>query len=151
MFEGSISTNLFIFHWIIFEGVVYAHARYNIVFSKCSLFYLNLRKCILCNVRPGRLTSAPRIRAVWSKKKICILGYPKCAKWRFWSDFADVQTDLNLCWAHMFEGCFLLLWLRSFALLILIGSANFWEYCNILTSPRYRIVLGKQNFTWTLL
>ena len=28
--------------------------------------------------------------------------YPKCAEWRFWSDYAD----LNLHWAHMSEGTF---------------------------------------------
>ena len=29
-------------------------------------------------------------------KKLCILGYPKCAQWRFWSDCANAQADLNL-------------------------------------------------------
>ena len=32
----------------------------------------------------------------------CILGYPKCAQWRFWSDCVNVQADLNLLWeAHI--------------------------------------------------
>ena len=35
-----------------------------------------------------------------------ILGYPKCAQWRFWSDCANAQADLNLRWAHMSEGTF---------------------------------------------
>ena len=39
-------------------------------------------------------------------KKLCILGYPKCAGWRFWSDCANAQSDLNLHWTHMFEGTF---------------------------------------------
>ena len=39
-------------------------------------------------------------------KKLCILGYPKCAQWRFWSDCAKAQADLNLRWAHMSEGTF---------------------------------------------
>ena len=39
-------------------------------------------------------------------KKLCILGYPKCAQWRFWSDCANAQSDLNLHWVHMFEGTF---------------------------------------------
>ena len=32
------------------------------------------------------------------------LGYLKYGQWRFWSDFANAQADLNLCWAHMSEG-----------------------------------------------
>ena len=50
-----------------------------------------------------------RTCAVWSvfvvhMKKLCILGYPKCAQWRFWSDCANAQADPTLCWAHMSEG-----------------------------------------------
>ena len=40
------------------------------------------------------------------KKMFCILGDPKCAQWRFWSDCANAQADLNLRWAHMSEGTF---------------------------------------------
>ena len=39
-------------------------------------------------------------------KKLCILNYPKCAKWKLWSDWANAQVDLNLRWAHMSEGTF---------------------------------------------
>ena len=39
-------------------------------------------------------------------KKFCILGYPKCVQWRFWSDYANAQADLNLRLAHMSEGMF---------------------------------------------
>ena len=39
-------------------------------------------------------------------KKLCILGYQKGAQWRFWSDCANAQADLNLLWAHMSEGMF---------------------------------------------
>ena len=31
-------------------------------------------------------------------KKHCIIGYLKCAQWRFWWDCADGQVDLNLRW-----------------------------------------------------
>ena len=41
-----------------------------------------------------------------SMKKHCILGYPKCAQWRFRSDCAKAQSDLNLRLAHMSEGTF---------------------------------------------
>ena len=37
-------------------------------------------------------------------KKLYILGYSNCAQWRFWSDCANAQADLNLRWAHMSEG-----------------------------------------------
>ena len=29
---------------------------------------------------------------------------PKSAQWRFWPVCANVQANLNLCWAHMSEG-----------------------------------------------
>ena len=34
-------------------------------------------------------------------KSLCFIGYPKCAHWRFRSDCANAQADLNLRWAHM--------------------------------------------------
>ena len=39
-------------------------------------------------------------------KKLCILGYQKCAQWRFWSDCMNAQTYLNFHWAHITEGMF---------------------------------------------
>ena len=39
-------------------------------------------------------------------RKLCILGYPKCTQWWFWSDFANVKADLNLRWACMSEDTF---------------------------------------------
>ena len=52
------------------------------------------------------------IRAIWlirvfvvRMKELFILGYPKCAQWRFWSDYcANVQAVLNIRWANMSEG-----------------------------------------------
>ena len=46
---------------------------------------------------------------VWSvfivcMNKVCILGYPKCAQWRFWSHCTNVQAYLNFSWLHMSEG-----------------------------------------------
>ena len=41
---------------------------------------------------------------VVSRKKLGIVGYPKFAQWRFWSDYANAQADLNLRWAHKAEG-----------------------------------------------
>ena len=34
------------------------------------------------------------------------IGYPKCVKGRFRSDNANVQADLNIRAAHLFEGTF---------------------------------------------
>ena len=39
-------------------------------------------------------------------KKRNILSYPKERQWRFWSDCANAQADLNLRWAHISEGTF---------------------------------------------
>ena len=66
----------------------------------------NLRKRTF---RYVRLTKAAHPRClirvfIVRTKKLCILGYPKCAQWRFWSDCANAQSDLNLRWAHISEG-----------------------------------------------
>ena len=63
------------------------------------------------HTRTTKTQISMRICAVWSVfvvriQKLCILGYPKCAQWRFWSDCANAQADLNLRWAHMSEGTF---------------------------------------------
>ena len=36
-------------------------------------------------------------------KKLCILGYPKCAQWRLSSDCANAQADLQHCLVYMPE------------------------------------------------
>ena len=33
-------------------------------------------------------------------KKAWVLSYPICTQRRLWSDWADAQADLSLCWAH---------------------------------------------------
>ena len=55
--------------------------------------------------QPAHLRSLIRV-FVFRMKKLCILGYPKSAHWRFWSDCANVQADLNLRWAHRSDGTF---------------------------------------------
>ena len=35
------------------------------------------------------------------RKKLCILGYPKYIQWRSWSDWVNVQADLNHVSAHV--------------------------------------------------
>ena len=68
---------------------------------------------------PARLNRNVRVRNYWHvfptntqirlisvvvvrMRKLCILCYPKCAQWRFWSQCANKQADLKLCWVHMF-------------------------------------------------
>ena len=49
--------------------------------------------------KPEHLCSLIRVFAI-HKKKLCILGLPKSAQWRFWSAWTTAKADLNLCWAH---------------------------------------------------
>ena len=58
-------------------------------------------------VLPTMTQISLRFCTVWSVflvrvKKLCIPVYPKCVQWRFWSDCANAQADLNLRWAHTF-------------------------------------------------
>ena len=39
-------------------------------------------------------------------RKLCVIDFPKCARWRFWSYCLNTQADLNLCWAHISEATF---------------------------------------------
>ena len=54
----------------------------------------------------NRLTDRPRNLIRIFVVPNCILRYPKCAKWKFWSDCANAQADLNFRWAHLSEGTF---------------------------------------------
>ena len=55
-------------------------------------------------------------------KKLCSLGYPKCAQWRVWSDSAKTRDDANFRWKHMIEG------MTAIALLWLIYSKRNGHY-----------------------
>ena len=64
-----------------------------------------------CHVCQTRTQISLHTCTVWSvfivcMTKLCIHCYLKCAQWRFWSDCANAQSDLNLRWAHMSEGTF---------------------------------------------
>ena len=48
----------------------------------------------------GHPPSLIRVFAV-RMKKAWVLSYPLSAQWRLWSDWADAQADLSLCWEHM--------------------------------------------------
>ena len=42
-------------------------------------------------------------------KKLCILGFSKCALWRFWSDCMNAQADLNLQWMLSNKVCVIII------------------------------------------
>ena len=49
--------------------------------------------------QPGHPPSLIRVLAV-RMKKAEVIGYPLSAQQRLWSDWADAQADLSLCWAR---------------------------------------------------
>ena len=49
--------------------------------------------------QPGHSPSLIRVFAV-RMKKAWVLSYPMSAYRRLWSDWADAQADLSLCWVH---------------------------------------------------
>ena len=50
--------------------------------------------------QPGHSPSLIRVFTV-HMKKAWVLSYSLSAQLRLWSDWADAQADLSLCWAHM--------------------------------------------------
>ena len=48
----------------------------------------------------GRLPGLIRVFTVRTKKS-WVLSYPLSAQQKLWSDWADAQADLSLCWTHM--------------------------------------------------
>ena len=63
----------------------------------------------MCTKEDSNQPALPRslIRVfVVRMKAVCILGYSKCVYWRFWSDCANAQADLNVRSAHMSQGTF---------------------------------------------
>ena len=80
-----------------------------------------------------------KICAVWSviivgMKNICILGYPKCSQWRFWSDYVNVLTDLNLGWVQMSNST-----LSDIAAHLLITETHLFIYTENFTSKKIKI------------
>ena len=50
--------------------------------------------------QPGHLPCLIRVFAILMMKA-WTLSYPLSTQWRLRSDWADAQTELSLCWAHM--------------------------------------------------
>ena len=61
-----------------------------------------VRKCTLWHVRNCAIIRIFDVRL----ETLSMFGYPKRAQWRFWSDCANAQADLNLRWALMSGGTF---------------------------------------------
>ena len=66
-------------------------------------------------------TSAQSDQSLLSAWRNCILGYPKWAQWRFWSDCTFVQSDQILCWAQMSED-------MLSSMLSSVAQVVFWSY-----------------------
>ena len=49
--------------------------------------------------QPGHPPSLIRVSAI-RMKKVWVFSYPLSALRRLWTDWADTQADLSLCWAH---------------------------------------------------
>ena len=62
--------------------------------------------------QPGHPPSRIRVFAV-RMKKAWVLSYPLSAQRRLWSDWADAQADLSLCWAHSHFVGFVMRWLKK--------------------------------------
>ena len=70
------------------------------------------------SVHPAKTQISLGIGPVWSvfpirMKKAWVLSYPLSAQRRLWSDWADAQADLSLCWAHSHFVGFVMSWLKS--------------------------------------
>ena len=69
------------------------------------------------HVCPAETQISLGIHPVWSvftvrMKKVWVLSYPLSAQQRLWSDWADAQADLSLCWVHSHFVGFVMRWLK---------------------------------------
>ena len=71
-------------------------------------------------------------------KKLCIIGYPKCAHWRFWSDCVKVQVDLNLLLAYVRRYIF---WRCNFNIWIFIFSLIHLNFQQVLVTTWFNITV----------
>ena len=68
-------------------------------------------------VRPAKTQISLGYRLVWSESSLCSQCVAKdpntwFGQWRLWSDWADVQADPSLRWAHMPFCWFFIRWLQ---------------------------------------
>ena len=65
-----------------------------------------MRKCTFLTCAPKEDSNQPAHPCIVCIKKLSTLSYPIYTQWRFWSDCANAQSDLNLRCAHMPKGTF---------------------------------------------
>ena len=85
-------------------------------FSLFNLYHSLIVRAAIRETVPSDMCDQRRHKSVYTSaqirilvilmRKLCILGYPKCAHWRIWSDCANAHADLNFRWAHMSEDTF---------------------------------------------
>ena len=86
--------------------------------------------------QPGHPPSLISVFTVRMKKSWA-LSYPLSAQWRLWSDWADVQTDLSLRWAHTHFVGFVMSWLKF------CWSSAFETPFHRTTALEHRSTLGR--------
>ena len=63
---------------------------------------------LICTPNEDSDQPARMRRLIWAfvvrMEKFCMPGYPKCTQWRFWSDCANAQAELNVRWTHISDG-----------------------------------------------
>ena len=78
--------------------------------------------------QPRHPPSLIRVFAV-RMKNAWVLSYPLRTQRRLWSDWADAQADLSLCWAHSHFLGFVMRRLFSSTHQALLKSADVYKYC----------------------
>ena len=86
--------------------------------------------------QPGHPPSLIRVFA-GRMKKAWVLSYPLSAQWRLWSDWADAQADLSLCWAHSYFVGFVMSRLTYFSLVP--SNQNIQELKHLQGSQKFQI------------
>ena len=77
--------------------------------------------------QPGHPPSLIRVFAVRMKND-WVLSYPLSAQRKLWSDWADVQADLSLRWAHSHFVGFVLTWLICTNTVTNLNSRTVYKY-----------------------
>ena len=91
--------------------------------------------------QPGHPPSLIRVFA-FRMKKTWVLNYTLSAQRRLWSDWADVQADLSLRWAHSHFVGFFMSWL----ILRARATSGLSCYCNLWTQTLVNQIIFRLLF-----
>ena len=97
---------VWIFAWVTFSKSIFSHTA-----PKIQKRPLHLSKCTTKPTRrpvwPAKTQTSRYIHPVWQEFSFIplLINSPKavegtCDQRRLWSDCADAQSDLSLCWSH---------------------------------------------------